>query len=225
MELAEILGLKPGICAVIGSGGKTTLLRTLGAELPGRVILCTTTHMLPFPGLELYTGGAEEALAERLERHRLVCVGRWGAEGKLIAPELSMEALARLADHVLVEADGSKRLPMKAHGPHEPVIPPESRQVVCVVGASCFGRKVEEVVHRPEIFCSLTGAGPGATVTPALAARAIAREGLARQVFVNQVDRQPDWTRAKEFVRALEGTEIAVAAGSLHRGIYRRLKE
>lgn len=224
MEISQILGIKPGVSGIIGSGGKSTLLRTLGEELPGRVILCTTTHIMPFPGLELYAGASAEELRELLAEHRLVCVGRRGPEGKLIAPGLSMETLAGLAGHVLVEADGSRRLPIKAHASHEPVIPSESGQVVCVVGASGFGRRVEETVHRPEVFCRLTGARPEEPVTPALAARAIAREGLARQVFVNQVDEPSDWAQAEEFARALEETEISVAAGSLQKRIYRRLK-
>ena len=125
MELNELLGLKKGVCAVIGSGGKTTLLRTLGEELPGRVILCTTTHILPFAGIPLYTGAGEGELERLLAEHSVVCVGQPGAEGKLTASQLPVEVLAGLADYVLVEADGSKRLPLKAHAPHEPVIPPE----------------------------------------------------------------------------------------------------
>ena len=98
MELFRILGIKPGVSGIIGSGGKSTLLRTLGEELPGRVILCTTTHIMPFPGLELYTGVSVEELSELLAEHRLVCGGRRSPEGKLIAPGLSMEAMARVAD-------------------------------------------------------------------------------------------------------------------------------
>ena len=33
MALRELLNIQPGVTAVIGSGGKTTLLRLLGAEL------------------------------------------------------------------------------------------------------------------------------------------------------------------------------------------------
>ena len=44
MELAPLLGIQKGVTAIIGSGGKTTLLRTLASELPGRVLLCTSTH-------------------------------------------------------------------------------------------------------------------------------------------------------------------------------------
>lgn len=41
MQLYERLGVPCGVTAVIGSGGKTTLLRTLSRELPGTVILTT----------------------------------------------------------------------------------------------------------------------------------------------------------------------------------------
>ena len=49
-SLASALKIEPGITAIIGSGGKSTLLKMLGLELMragGRVLLCTTTHMFP----------------------------------------------------------------------------------------------------------------------------------------------------------------------------------
>ena len=33
MDLAKLLDIRPGVTAVIGGGGKTSLLRTLGEEL------------------------------------------------------------------------------------------------------------------------------------------------------------------------------------------------
>lgn len=48
MAFYKQLGVIPGVTAVIGSGGKTSLLRRLAEEVPGRVILCTTTHIRPF---------------------------------------------------------------------------------------------------------------------------------------------------------------------------------
>ena len=50
MTLSQLLDIRPGVTAVIGGGGQTTLLRTLGEELAGQhpVLLCTTTKILPF---------------------------------------------------------------------------------------------------------------------------------------------------------------------------------
>ena len=48
MELWELLGIRPGLTAVIGSGGKTSLLRVLAQELShrGTVLVSTTTHIM-----------------------------------------------------------------------------------------------------------------------------------------------------------------------------------
>ena len=47
MEIAPLLNIVRGVTAIIGSGGKTTLLYTLAEELKekGSVIICTTTHI------------------------------------------------------------------------------------------------------------------------------------------------------------------------------------
>lgn len=180
MLLYEKLNIPRGVTAVIGSGGKTTLLRTLSRELPGTVLLATTTHILPFEGVPLVTDGGEAAVRRALAESRVVCVGTPAAEGKLTAPALPFSVLTRLADYVLVEADGSRRLPLKAHAPHEPVIPPEAKRVLCVVGARGFGRPIREAVHRPEVFCALTGSKPGNTASPENVMQALAAEGLSR---------------------------------------------
>lgn len=220
---SQMFGLPEGIVSVVGSGGKTTLLSTLARELPGPVILCTTTHMFPFPEYPRIEGDDAGQVRDALERSRIVCLGRPDESGKLTAPALPMARLQELAPWVLVEADGSKRLPFKAHAPHEPVIPPESGHTILVVGASGFGTSIAQAVHRPERFCALTGAQPQDPVTPELAARAIAREGLSRQVFLNQVESKAAWALAWRFARALEHSGTQVFAGSLHQGVCRRL--
>ena len=184
MLLYEKLSIPRGVTAVIGSGGKTTLLRTLSRELPGTVLLATTTHILPFEGVPLVTDGGEAAVRRALAESRVVCVGTPAAEGKLTAPALPFSVLTRLADYVLVEADGSRRLPLKAHAPHEPVIPKEAGCVLCVVGARGFDRPIREAVHRPEQFCTLTGARLDEPASPALAARALAAEGFTQTIVL-----------------------------------------
>lgn len=220
---SQMLGRKPGVVSVMGSGGKTTLLSTLARELPGPVILCTTTHMFPFPEYPRIAGDDAGQVRDALERSRVVCLGRPDENGKLTAPALPFSQLRELAPWVLVEADGSKRLPLKAHAPHEPVIPPESSHTILVVGSSGFGASIAQAVHRPERFCALTGAQPQDLVTPELAALAIAREGLSRQVFLNQVESEAAWTLARRFARALEHSGTQVFAGSLHQMVCRRL--
>lgn len=222
MELARAFSLTPGVVSVIGSGGKTTLLSVLARELPGPVILCTTTHMFPFSEYPLLPGDDAGQVEAALEQFRVVCLGQPDERGKLTAPALPFSQLRALASWVLVEADGSKRLPLKAHAAYEPVIPPESGQTILVAGASGFGAPIRQTVHRPEQFCALTGASPEEPATPELAARAILQEGLARRVFLNQVESPEDWLQAERFARILTDAGLEVWAGSLRQGICRK---
>ena len=216
--LAEILGVRKGVTAVIGSGGKTTLLRTLGEELArsgARVILATTTKFLPFPGIGTVPGGEREIM-EALGRAPLVCAAApWGESGKLAASPVPMVRLTALADYVLVEADGSAGLPLKAHAPHEPVIPAEAARTILVVGASGFGRPLREAAHRPERYAQLAECDIETAVTPEIAARVLRAEGLGDLVLVNQAE-TPE---ARAYARKLaENLTLPVYAGSLQRG-------
>lgn len=215
MNIQQALGIPTGVVSIIGSGGKTALMERLARELPGSVILCTTTHIFPFSQYPLILSAQAQDIQLGLTQNRVVCLGRPGPEGKLISPAVPMGRLAELADYVLVEADGARHLPLKAHEPHEPVIPRESSKTICVAGASGFGQAVEAAVHRPSVFCRLTGAQPTDPVTPELAARGILLEGLARQVVLNQVESGTDWALARRFSQALRSAGLQVLAGNL----------
>ena len=214
MKICEQLHIIKGITAVIGSGGKTTLLRILAEELSGTVILTTSTHILPFAGIPLLVTDDIDQVRRALALHRVICMGTPAAEGKLTAPALPFSVLADAADHVIVEADGSKRLPLKAHALHEPVIPENTRKTVCVVGASGFGKPVEQTVHRPELFCARTGAHMSGIVTPELAAQGIIAEHLADIVVLNQVETISP-AAAKSFADTLQNANITAICTSL----------
>jgi probable selenium-dependent hydroxylase accessory protein YqeC len=64
-----------------------------------------------------------------------------------------------------VEADGSKRRPIKAPAHYEPVIPTETTRVIGVIGLDALGKTItEDFVHRPTLFCSITGKKMGDTI-------------------------------------------------------------
>ena len=219
MALRDLLAVRPGITAVIGGGGKTTLLRTLGEELAGkgkRVLLCATTKIFPFQDLPCALTGAElEALRRE---HRLLCAGTLLPDtGKLTAPETPMAQLAAWFDYVLVEADGAARRPLKAHASHEPVIPAEANQTICVVGASGFGQPIVQAAHRPERYAALAGVPETAEATPETEAAVLRAEALHMRVYVNQVETLWELADAKALAALLE---CPVLAGSLQRGEY-----
>ena len=201
MELAELLEIRQGVTAVIGSGGKTTLLQTLGSQLATagyRVLLTTTTKIRPFSGIQTLVDPMEEQLDRALREQRLVCVGSPVEHtGKLTKPGLSIAQLAELADYVLVEADGSANRPLKAHAAHEPVIPAEANQTVCLVGLSGFGCTIEEAAHRPEIFAQLAGVTVDCAATPENIARVLRDEALADRYIFNQAEAVEQWAWAR----------------------------
>lgn len=227
-NLASALRIEPGITAIIGSGGKSTLLKTLGLELMragGRVLLCTTTHMFPVagvpwdgssrrldaapwkPGASHVPGCTCEACAG-LARGSICQAGVLDPEtGKLSSPAEPLGELAQRFDYVLAEADGSKRLPLKAHAVWEPVIPAATANVVWVVGASGFGKPISEAVHRPELFCELCGCELTDIATPERVAQVLNAEMQAlklstARVMLNQVNTLADSTIADRFQAA-----------------------
>ncbi len=218
MNLAELLSIRPGVTAVIGGGGKTTLLRALGTELAAdgaRVLLCATTKLFPFDGLPNLADPTETALAEALEARRLVCAGTPVPEtGKLTAPDIPMARLAALADYVLAEADGAAGRPLKAHASHEPVIPSEANQTILVIGASGFGRPIAEAAHRPALYARLADVPESAPASPETEAAVLLAEGLHTRVFINQVETAEARRQAVALAARLS---CPVLAGSLRR--------
>lgn len=181
-ELYKLLGVQPGLTAVTGSGGKTSLLGQLARELPGSVIVATSTHIYPPEELPLHTA----PLTERLQGK--ACAGTWTETGKLTAPSQSWAELLTLADYVLVEADGSKGLPLKAHREFEPVIPAEARQVIAVLGLSGLNRPIAEAAHCPALYAARCGASADDWATPDRAAAVLRAEGGFDVLVLNQAE-------------------------------------
>lgn len=163
--LPTALNLQPRgeLIAFVGGGGKTSLLFGLGAVLPGRRILSTTTRifaaqMSRVQAVIFFTAegakSAEVEIREALNQfgNCLVVGAVEGEKARGVPPELPGRWLARPdVDFVLVEADGSRMRPIKAPGAHEPVIPPETTLVVPVVGIDALDGRFSQVTHRPEV--------------------------------------------------------------------------
>lgn len=176
MSLKDALQIPRGLTSIIGGGGKSTLLLRLGQELAkeARVALCTSTRMLAPPGVPLVSELGE---AKRvLEEEQLICFGAPAEEGKL-GQGASAGALISLCEYVICEADGSKRLPLKAHAPYEPVILPETKRLIYVVGLDGIGQSIAQAAHRPALYAQLLGEEEKHVVLPADVIRAVLAEG------------------------------------------------
>lgn len=168
--LAEALDVERGdVVAFVGGGGKTSAILRLVAELRSaewRVIATTTTKV----GRSIASALEVVDVAGRRWRDGAASVvARSGAaflaagttpDGKLrgIDPASVDARLAGLADAVLIEADGSRQMPIKAPAQHEPAIPASTTLVVPMVGVDALGRGIRwPEVHRPELLRSVTG--------------------------------------------------------------------
>ena len=215
MELRELLEIGPGLTALIGGGGKTTLMYHLASELrqQGTVLVCTTTKIWPPAHLRVCT--EEGTLREELRRRGIACAGTPMGQGKLTAP--AIDGWETMADFVLVEADGSAGRPFKAHADWEPVLPEERQATVLVMGADGFGKPIRAICHRSELYAARCGASEETDVTPELEAAVLLAEGLGDRVYINKVETAEDYDRAAALANRLT---CPVTAGSLHKGVY-----
>ena len=216
MDLEQSLAIRPGLTAIIGGGGKTTLLYALAREASkhARVIVCTTTHIFPPAHLPCLTDGSVESVRQALEKTRCVCVGTKNELGKFSAPKILFSELLELAEYVFVEADGSKHRPLKAHADYEPVIPPEASQTILVLGVSGLGKLIREAAHRPELYAKKLGVTEDTIASPSLAAKLLNLEALHTRVLVNQVESEHEMALARELSQNLS---CPVAAGALEK--------
>ena len=276
VPLSEALGIKKGVNAVIGSGGKSSLLKSLSLELSqkGSVLLTTSTHILPFshcdnicfsdenvsisdenisilnenalisdenvstlkekillPGEDIHS--EEEALKNskvllqrkvlslwNKSKRPILCLGTLEKNGKLSPFPMPFSNLEQMADYVLVEADGSKRLPGKAHGRNEPEIPKESQRTVLVFGASALHKPISEVIHRVEIFQNFftPTLTPDTLLTKELLLQAFRKENLGDCLFVNQLDCLTKKEAGELLLFLQKGLGKMVCGGSLKEG-------
>lgn len=177
-RLSESMGLETReLVAIVGAGGKTTILRALGTELASsghKVILTTTTKMAPEQLTKRVIWSDEPTEVERsLTPGTPLFVLAGKTHNRVTGPP--PESIDRLfasttADHIIVEADGARTKSIKAPSDHEPPLPSTSTTVIVVVGADALGERFESVAHRLDRIAALTGAHADAVVTPNAAA-------------------------------------------------------
>jgi len=170
LKIIEALRIAKGeAIAIVGAGGKTSLMFALANAALKPVCLTTTTkierkeaegdiHHLMFSEFEIQGENAFDYAKINLVTNPLDKNSqKWSG--------LSL----RLADHListcqlksvtcLIEADGARHLSLKAPATWEPVIPKLVNRVIVVVGLSVIGKPLNaQTVFRPELFSILTG--------------------------------------------------------------------
>ena len=200
--------------ALVGAGGKTTLMFQLARNFRTKVICTTSTHLaldqlgqadqhLIITDPEQIPGSAAEYPGDLL-----LFTGPQVETNRVGSPPAeALEALANLADSwdcpLIVEADGARKLPIKAPAEHEPPIPDFVDVVITVIGLSGLGKPLQDDwVHRPEYYAKLVDLPVGETLESHHLVKGLISSagGLknipqnARKILlINQIDSFPNW--------------------------------
>lgn len=154
--------------ALVGGGGKTTVMHALGRTLPGRVVLTTTVKMGAdqHDGHTVLVDPADDDVFEAASDAPVVVWSRIAGQKAIgIHPaRCDLFFAARTGpggvDHVIVEADGSRRRPFKAPAQFEPVVPSTTTVVASLIGIDAIGRVIADRCHRPMRVAALAGVRP-----------------------------------------------------------------
>ncbi len=215
-----------GVVALVGAGGKKSLMYALARASSGGVALTTTVRISPYDSrqvdaiVDIDTPAASAAGAGRV----VAWQGALHRHGRLRGIPLQTLAALDLGAHfplVLVKADGARGRLVKAPAAHEPVLPPASDHVLALCSVRAVGRPLDQrIAHRPEQVMALTGARPGQLFSAGHLGQLIARawgplieaHGERFTAIINMVD-DAGWQGI-----ALDAAHVAMAT---HAGLSR----
>lgn len=155
------------ITAVVGAGGKTSLIRELTARYRAEgksVLVTTTTHM--FREADTLCTDDPKTIIARLTETGYAMAGRDAGEKICGLSEETYLAVCAHADMVLVEADGSKHMALKFPNASEPVIPDNADEILVVCGLHGLGKKAKDCCHRLELVMDCLGITEDTRITP-----------------------------------------------------------
>lgn len=187
MNLSDALGIIQGdVVAFSGAGGKTQSMFRLAKELSGtdwRVVTTTTTYVtqdeLRFAPQRVGFGHGmrlPDSVPEQINQHRHIFVfAKLESNSRVrgVRPQWLDTNLAQAdyLDVLLVEADTSAGMSLKAPKPDEPAIPQTATLVVPVVGIDVIGKPLDtNHVYGADVIHQATGYPLGEPVTPRLVA-------------------------------------------------------
>jgi len=210
------------ILAIVGSGGKTSLLFRLAKEYSPLVILSNTAHLGMSQGenadkvFQVSTSQEIDRIITSEFKGILLITGMPDKKDRYTGlDEMMISHLIKICKEkgipLLIEADGCRGKPLKAPAPWEPPIPQEVEQVIVCIGANGFGKELsEEWVYRVDDFANLSHTALGDPISPETIFQVIVHpfggqknipQNARRYLLINQAD-QPD---QQEF-----GGEIAI---------------
>lgn len=238
MKLKDALDVRLGdVVTIVGAGGKTTVMFTLGEELrkDNKVLITTTTKIyMPethqFDFLEIDFHKFNEHI---IDKGIYIYGESLDDENKIKGLNLDiLEKQLHKFDYVLVEGDGSKRKPIKGWREDEPVVSSNTTKTVGVLSIEVVGKEINEKnIHRVDRFLDITNSNIGEIIDLEIITSLVFHEkGLFKDakgekiLFINKVESHKDKMLAeclKEKIKKINNGYInKIICGSLRGEVY-----
>ncbi|MEL7605439.1 MAG: selenium cofactor biosynthesis protein YqeC [Sedimentibacter saalensis] len=239
--LKELFDIKKGdVVSITGTGGKTSLLFTLGNELrkKSRVLITTSTKIL-MPSKEYYDfiyPCIDDYIRDKMKNHEgatVISSKYIKEEKKLIGiSDEDLESVMDDFDVVLIEADGSKMLPLKAWKDHEPPILRKTTKTIGVFPIDMLGEKInQDNIYNYEGFIKFTE-GSLIVYNETVGRICSSPDGIFKNsrgslyLFINRADDSEKIQTARKLAEYLKTNaagnafDFKICTGSLKEGVY-----
>lgn len=229
--------------ALIGSGGKTTLIRTLAREnrASRRVLVSNTINMERIPEAEVdfidYEFREDYALCDYSQAGVHVLSYEIEPDNTLRGLPLDvLEEQIDCFDLSLIECDESRQRPIKAWRANEPSLPETTDITLGILDITALGLKISvETVHNLDVFCDLTGKKVGDIITREDIKKLILNPDMMFRtargktvLFINKVENPIIQEYARDLAHEIGQSPLApqvILIGSLQDETYTVIKE
>lgn len=163
-KLIDLLDLKNNsVLSVVGSGGKTSFCEKISFELFQKfgisksILFSTTTKIKDFENpiyKKIIHKSENDISLNSYFNLKGLCVTGIKKETKIMSlPLEKLKYILEIFDYSVLEADGSKRKPIKAWNDTEPVYVKNTTHTIAIIPIKAIGLFINNInIHRLEIF-------------------------------------------------------------------------
>lgn len=243
--MKKITGLfdinKGDVVSIVGSGGKTTLLFRLAACLKNEYsVLVSTSAKIAEPSTDdydyLYTDIESYIKNRNLIKKNTITVISKDIDMKtkklMGIDDNDLEILINDFDVVLLEADGSRNLPLKGWKSHEPPVLKKTNKTIGIIPANLINKKADETfIYAFDEFSILTDFSEYISFE-AIGKICSSYDGIFKNakgslcLFLNKADTDEEILVSKELAKYLKKFVVnkpfnfKICFGSLEKGVY-----
>lgn len=235
LDFHDLFSIEKGnIISIVGSGGKTTLLFFLAAELRRNYnVLVTTSAKILKPSINQYdsifTNVESFINSDLTNKNNITVISKSINESnnKLIGiDDNDLEKLINYFDVILIEADGSNKLPLKGWKNHEPPVLKKTNKIIGIIPVSVLGRNIDNsFIYGYDEFKKIAG-NNSQVDEETIKNICISENGIFKNstgekyLFINQADTEQDKEKsikiADYIYKNIENIDFKIVIGSLH---------